>query len=1040
MRLKIILLGCFLYSTILWSQNPDAIIQQLEKQADSIYLNQNQYYSSSEFKKGISIYDDALKRINDKQNERYKKILAKKLATKAAYYEYTHNTDSAIVYSKKSITLQEQFKHPNKLFLGLTHKRLYQQWYTLNEYDSTIVAARLAKQIFADTLGDNHELIAEAIFNIGGAYARKGERDKNIEYYKKAIAMNIAANGEFTPEAAYQEHHLALTYGFIGFYKKELESYKKVVRRWEAIPDYKDMSYLSVAYGALSTWYLQHGDLKTAEQYLLKQEALIKSRKQDLKHWYNETFKGRTQTRIWYNKANLALYKQDTLNAIAFNDKALNFIANFDRNDPKNNPHNLSYSNNFVDLQHMKSLRLKANMFKTSRPEQANAINEKILKLERKGEVPTVTLQEKLNILDFHLASKNVSKAKTKMTHYLAQAKIAKSDYVLMHLYAKKAKIALLQESYEQMDGFYKTVFNKLQRDSLQAIPIQKLKPNDCKPYGDGRIVNMILDATKNYSKAYESTSKSDYLGKAYNLSVLASSIFSENYSYSPFNDAKYNKANQINEQLLNMALLFKDNLAVDEVLQSIELNGSKLSWKKFLASNQRENLNISDSIIEKENDLKSQLHFYKKQLFVNNESDQDKVKLFREKLYDVETEIERLEEWYQTNYPGYFSQTQKPFDVTELKQKLRKKQQVIKYVFAEDNVYAFSIAKDSISLLKLASKKEILDKLKPFVRTLNKLNSDNYKTLAKEVYTLLLPPPLLNTAKKQSLIFVQDDVLSYVPMEVLLDAEGKYLIESHAVSYAPSLLLWNEQLKVKKSKRNKMGVFVPSYKKQKGNNPKRDDDSDLLGANTEAITISKLFNSDVFSGNEVSKAQFLSTAKNYNILHLAMHSAINETDAEFSNLRFSSDDDGKLFISELYNMNLNADLAVLSACNTGSGSLKNGEGLINVSRAFTYAGVPSTVTSLWKVPDQETSQIMISFYKYLKEGKTKNSALQLAKLEYLEITKDVELRHPYYWAGFVISGDIEPISSGSNMWLYILLAVTLLVILFRKKLLQFFS
>jgi len=164
------------------------------------------------------------------------------------------------------------------------------------------------------------------------------------------------------------------------------------------------------------------------------------------------------------------------------------------------------------------------------------------------------------------------------------------------------------------------------------------------------------------------------------------------------------------------------------------------------------------------------------------------------------------------------------------------------------------------------------------------------------------------------------------------------------------------------------------------------------------------------------------------------------QTAPEFSNLSFSSEEDGKLFISELYNMNLNADLAVLSACNTGAGNLEKGEGLINVSRAFTYAGVPSTVTSLWKVPDQETSQIMISFYRYLKEGKPKNEALQMAKLDYLTNTKDNALKHPYYWAGFVVSGDIEPISNSNSLWIYGLGILLLLGLIFRKKLIQVFK
>ena len=155
--------------------------------------------------------------------------------------------------------------------------------------------------------------------------------------------------------------------------------------------------------------------------------------------------------------------------------------------------------------------------------------------------------------------------------------------------------------------------------------------------------------------------------------------------------------------------------------------------------------------------------------------------------------------------------------------------------------------------------------------------------------------------------------------------------------------------------------------------------------------------------------------------------------------MKFSTEEE-KLFISELYSLSLNADLAVLSACNTGVGNLKKGEGLINVSKAFTYAGVPSTITSLWKVPDKETSQIMVSFYEYLKSGEPKNKALQLAKLDYLNRVEDPFLKHPFYWAGFVISGDISPIKTETNYEWLIFILILLFIIILKKPLVKLFN
>ncbi len=1040
MSLKTILISLLLCSEFLFSQETNKQVLQLEHKGDSIYFNLSKYSTKDHVEKGVSIYKSVLALTKDSTSHRYKTISAKKFSMQAAFHEYSMQYDSAIVYSKRSIKLLGTFKNRDLLLEGLTYKRLYKQWFTLKNTDSVIAAAKKARKTLTDTLGVNHRLVAEVVFDLGMAYGWKGLTDKNIEYYKKAININIASNGEYTPECAIQEHHLALTYGFIGYYKKELESYKKVIQRWENM-DYHDMSYLNVAYGSLCTWYLEHGDVKTAEKYLLKQEALLKNYKSDINNWFNETYKGRTEVNNWGSLANLALYKKDTLKALFYNDKVLNFVTKFDANDKSNNPHNLSYFKDFVDLGEMRALALKASIIKEKQPKKAKNLYEEILRINENPVVATATLNEKLNILDFYIHKKDFKTAQEKIEDYTRIAKEKKSDYILMHLYAKGTNILLAENNFNKFDSNYKEVFRKLQRDTTQDISIQNLKLEDCKPYGDGNIVNIIRDAADNYSEAYKVTSKKDFLKNAHNLSALVSSIFSNNFSYLPYNEEKYKTITHINEQLLNTALLLKGDVKVDSVLEHIEETGSKLSWKKFLASNQRENLNIPDSILEKESDLKSSLHFYKKKLFVDSENDEDKVKQYKKKLYDIEIEMERLEVWYSKNYPSYYNQTQKPFSLKLLKQKLKKKQRIIKYIIAKENIYAFVITSKVTQLIKLGNKTAFNKKIEALIKTLTKINSEDYIKLAQELYNELLPESILGNSKNQDLIFIQDDVLHFVPMEILIDSKNTYLIQTHKVSYAPSLLLWEEQLKAKKSKQNKLGIFVPTYKKQKSDTSRRDDNSELLGANAEAFKIGKLFNSDIYSEEKATKQEFIANAQDYSILHLAMHSTINNTEAEFSNLSFSSDDSEKLFISELYNIPLNADLAVLSACNTGSGILDKGEGLVNVSKAFTYAGVPSIVMSLWQVPDKETSLIMVSFYKYLEKGSPKNEALQLAKLEYLNTVEDDVLKHPYYWAGFVISGDVSALESNSKIGLIVLILAGILVLfLFRKQLIKFFK
>ncbi|MEO0474059.1 MAG: CHAT domain-containing protein, partial [Bacteroidota bacterium] len=137
---------------------------------------------------------------------------------------------------------------------------------------------------------------------------------------------------------------------------------------------------------------------------------------------------------------------------------------------------------------------------------------------------------------------------------------------------------------------------------------------------------------------------------------------------------------------------------------------------------------------------------------------------------------------------------------------------------------------------------------------------------------------------------------------------------------------------------------------------------------------------------------------------------------------------DGFLTVAELFNLNLNADLVVLSACETGTGRLYRGEGIASLARGFSYAGASSILTSLWSVNDAATARLMQSFYLGLEQGLPKDIALQQAKLQYIE-SGDHLSAHPFFWSGFVNLGSTEPLDQGkSGRWWLILLGLSLLL------------
>ena len=132
--------------------------------------------------------------------------------------------------------------------------------------------------------------------------------------------------------------------------------------------------------------------------------------------------------------------------------------------------------------------------------------------------------------------------------------------------------------------------------------------------------------------------------------------------------------------------------------------------------------------------------------------------------------------------------------------------------------------------------------------------------------------------------------------------------------------------------------------------------------------------------------------------------------------------EDNKLYAYEIYNMKLNAQMAVLSSCSSGFGRMQKGEGMMSLARGFTYAGCPSIIMTLWQVSDQSSSDLMTSFYRYLKKGKSKQESMRLAKIDFLDAADDLT-SNPYFWSGFVVVGDGSPIyrKSGIAYWMIII-------------------
>jgi CHAT domain-containing protein len=188
-----------------------------------------------------------------------------------------------------------------------------------------------------------------------------------------------------------------------------------------------------------------------------------------------------------------------------------------------------------------------------------------------------------------------------------------------------------------------------------------------------------------------------------------------------------------------------------------------------------------------------------------------------------------------------------------------------------------------------------------------------------------------------------------------------------------------------------------------------------------EAEYVTGLTNGKLCINNGARESLFKSEAGKYDIIHLAMHTVLNDQWPMYSKMLFyqqkDSVDDGNLNTFEIYGIPLRAKMVILSSCNTGSGQLHSGEGILSLARGFIYSGSQSVVMSMWEIDDRSGTEIVKGFYRNLKRGETKSNALRKARISYLR-DADMLRSHPYFWSSLVIYGNNSKLYPVRNWYL----------------------
>ncbi|HYM00344.1 MAG TPA: CHAT domain-containing tetratricopeptide repeat protein, partial [Blastocatellia bacterium] len=348
----------------------------------------------------------------------------------------------------------------------------------------------------------------------------------------------------------------------------------------------------------------------------------------------------------------------------------------------------------------------------------------------------------------------------------------------------------------------------------------------------------------------------------------------------------------------------------------------------------------------------------------------------------------------------------------------------LLEYVLQGEETFLFVLTKpDSaratadLKVFRISVDGNELSKMVARFRQLLAARSIGYRELASQLYELLIRPAASDLQGKKNIIIVPDETLWELPFQALQSRKGRFLIEDCAVSNAPSLTALREMSRSRKTGGLPTKTLIAMGNPKIGNEEltsvkeqfRGADLSPLPDAERQVESLARMYgpgNSEVYVGAEATEATFKKEVGKYRIIDLATHAIVNDANPMYSQIvlaRGNDDEDGLLEAWEIMNLDLHADLVVLSACDTGLGELRTGEGVIGLSWALFVAGCPTTVVSQWKVESSSTTELVVEFHKRMLGGQSKAEALRGAELSLL---KKPKYRNPFYWAPFVIVGE----------------------------------
>ena len=952
----------------------------------------------------------------------------------------TAKYDSSNVYYEKASLIYKQAKDFEKFIT--CYNNIGENLNQKRDSQRAIEYLTEAVDICLNQFGPKHPAIAQSYKCLGDAYNNAGDTEKAFDFHNKSLSIRLELFGENHPDVASSYIGIGNDYLDKGEYDKSLESYKAALSIALATVGEYDFR-TAVSYLSLATAYFYQNDVDLAIEYL-QQSLRISLKVLGNKH--------PMVAGTYNNLGAIYLFKEDYDNAIKYLTESASVAINIFG---ENHPDVARSYENIASIYRSKSDYSEANkLYEKSLAIQIATLGETNPEVARcytnigvnyhkmgNGDKAIENYEKALSIQHNLLGEVHPSVGLTYSN--IGAAYELKGDYGLALNYYQKSIIALVP-------GFNdSSVYSNPPLDNVLSVDF---------------LLNTLKNKALDFEKLYSGrTHKLEDLQASLTTYGFASQLIYKMMSGLKAEDSKLFlgiESAKIHGRAIGTAIqLFNitNKSEYKEIAHSFAQKGKAGLLQEALKESQAKIFSgIPDSLLQKEKQLRLDLVSCSSQIQdeFQKKDGIDSVKIFR--LKDQTFSLSRLHDdligVFEKNYPKYYDLKYKtqPTPIADIQKALDAFTAEIDYVVGDSSIYIFVISNNrfEISSVPIDSSKfkHLVD---GFCRSIKTFDVREFVTSGAELYRKLIRPIAHQLSGKRRLMIIPDGNLCYVPFEALLTnmpmeaewshfAKLNYLINRFEISYRYSTNSVVENAKESLSRKlsDSFVGFAPVFSDSAKNgyilSANRDihdttevdwdDRSVVISGNRfrelryseeEVGSIISLFEQKVkvatgYFHKDASEEQFKATIEKYKYVHVATHGFINEVEPGLSGIVFSqpldsnSTDDGVLYSGETYALSLNADLVVLSSCESGVGKLITGEGLMALTRGFLYAGTENIIVSLWKVSDKHTSQLMVKLYEGILAGKSYSQALREAKLKM--ITNEATA-FPKSWSSFVLIG-----------------------------------